>query len=268
MSRPFGTIYLSGVRTPILDRHARESLLSADWVYQMLPLGILIQPLTGGLGLDPRYARDYIVDGHKYYRWAGIDNGCFTEAGRRAFNLDAYLRMIDRTLDAFTDHGAVLFATARDVPFDWHGTLRMSLPMLPLIRRVGAPAALVLQDGATPTNIPWDELDCVFIGGSTEWKISPVVQAISAEARSRRKWVHMGRVNSLQRMRIAHGFGCGSADGTFLRYEGDAGVEQVLTWLRDTWKRDKARQEHKEQYLHLSRALAELQAKTGSGTGR
>jgi hypothetical protein len=187
-----------------------------------------------------RHARDYLADGADYYQWCAIDNGCFTEAGQRAFNLDNYLGMIDRALETFGED-YLLFATAQDVAFDWEGTLRKSLPVLPLIRRVGAPAALVVQDGATPANIPWDEADCIFIGGSTEWKVSPMAAAITLEALRRHLWVHMGRVNSLKRMRIAQSFGCRSADGTYLLHAGDDGVETMLKWLRDSWMRDTQR---------------------------
>lgn len=235
MLLPFGTIYLSGARTRRLDQVARYHKTIANSFDESLPLGVLVQPLT----------RSYLDDAPESYQWCGVDNGCFTEIGQRKFRLDEYLFMIDEALDAFGED-YVLFATAQDVAFDWEGTLRRSLPTLPLIRRVGAPAALVVQDGATPQNIPWDECDCIFIGGSTEWKLSEMAKAISLEALRRQKWTHMGRVNSLQRLQIAQDFGCRSADGTYLLHEarkgqGEAAVETMLRWLRASWKRDPAR---------------------------
>lgn len=193
---PPTTIYLTGVRNGTTDELA--SYHDTD-----LPLGLLAQPLT----------RNYLRYQH-LYAWVGIDNGCFTKVGQARFSLPAYLSMIEEGLDRFGD--SLLFATAPDVAFDWSATLEKSLPVLPQIRRAGAPAALVLQDGATPSNVPWDELDCVFIGGSTEWKVGAQARAISAEATRRGKWVHMGRVNSEARMITAQEFGVGSADGTHL----------------------------------------------------
>jgi hypothetical protein len=221
---PFGVTYLTGARTARLDKIA-----AVEWdLPEAFPLGLLIQPFT----------ENYLNDGAAYYQQVGIDNGCFTEIGQARFNLARYQRLIDGALERWGDH--VLFATARDVAFDWEGTLRLSLPMLPLLRRMGAPAALVLQDGATPSNIPWTELDAVFVGGSTEWKESAMAASIATEARRRHKWVHMGRVNSKRRMRIAYYGGCHSADGTFLLHEGRKGlgaegVAQILSWLRDQW---------------------------------
>jgi len=232
---PFGVIYLTGMRTPTLDAVAGYHLRNANAHDESMPLGVLVQPLT----------RHYLRDGAEFYPWVGIDNGCFTESGQRRFKMDAYLRMIGEALDAFGED-AVLFATAQDVAFDWEATLEKSLPTLPLIRKAGAPAALVVQDGATPENIPWDELDSIFVGGSTEWKLSPSVAAIAKAANRRHKWVHMGRVNSLQRITTAQRFGCRSADGTYLLHEeqkgrGEQGVETMISWLRDSWKRDPAR---------------------------
>lgn len=228
-------MYLSGARTPILDAAARYNMLNADTHDMKIPLGILVQPLTGR----------YLDDGADYYEYCGIDNGCFTEIGQQRYNEAKYLALIDRGLETFGD--GLLFATAQDVAFDWEGTLRKSLPVLPKIRAVGAPAALVLQDGATIQNVPWDELDAVFIGGSTEWKVSEMAKAISFEAKRRHKWVHMGRVNSMKRMRIAQSFRCDSADGTYLLHMGKSGrvregIENVIEWLRDMWKNDPTRE--------------------------
>lgn len=227
---PFGTIYLSGKRTRALDVVARRNLENANEAYEQMPLGILVQPLT----------RSYLRDVAENYQWVDVDNGCFTEVGQARFSIDRYLGLIDEALDTFGED-YVLFATAEDVAFDWKGTRRKSLPTLPRIRAAGAPAALVVQDGATPGNIPWSECDAIFVGGSTEWKLSPVAAAIVREANRHHKWTHMGRVNSAQRLMIAHRFGCGSVDGTYLLHEdrkgqGAQAIENMLDWIRQGWK--------------------------------
>lgn len=159
--------------------------------------------------------------------WAA-DNGRFaspqdyTDAGYLAF-LEKMLPHADRCL----------FATAPDVVGDAKATLELSLPLLPRIRALGYPAALVAQDGLTADQVPWDEIDALFIGGTTTWKLSEVAYGLIAEAKRRGKWTHMGRVNSWQRFRAAAAVGCDSADGTYLRFDP---TQKRLGWRRiETW---------------------------------
>lgn len=92
------------------------------------------------------------------------------------------------------------------------------MPALPRIRALGFPAALVAQDGLECLTAPWDAFDALFIGGTTEWKLSTHVAALVAEARARCKWVHVGRVNSGKRLAWAHSLRADSVDGTQLRF--------------------------------------------------
>jgi hypothetical protein len=112
-----------------------------------------------------------------------------------------------------------LFATAPDVVGDAASTLEMSLPMLPKIRVFGYKPALVAQDGLLGPDVPWDEFDCLFVGGTTEWKLSEQAYWLVTEAKRRGKWTHMGRVNSWKRFRTAAAAGYDSADGTVLRFD-------------------------------------------------
>lgn len=211
-------VYLSGVRNETTDG-------LATYFADKLPLGLLVQPLT----------RAYLENA-SMYSWIGIDNGCFSEVGRRRFSPTGYIEMIRDAMARH--HDQVVFATAPDVVSDWPETLRRSRPFLPRIRETGCPAALVLQDGATPESVPWDEIDCVFVGGSTEWKLGCESREICDEASRRRLWVHMGRVNSLTRMLIAVAFGCDSVDGTYLRFTRPGeGEQDILFWLRTIEKR-------------------------------
>ena len=161
----------------------------------------------------------------------------------------AYLKLIESGMTAWGDH--LLFATAPDVVGNWGETKRQSFPELRRIRKAGCPAALVLQDGATVDEFHrdnlWDRCDALFIGGSTEWKLGPEARAICDAARRpvgkhrRSKWVHMGRVNSLTRIRIAASF-CDSADGTYLLHMPAAeGVANMVRWLSTTYRSPYAR---------------------------
>jgi hypothetical protein len=159
--------------------------------------------------------------------WAA-DNGCFSQP--EAFDLDAYFVWLD-ALTPFA--GACLFATAPDVVGDARATLARSLPVLPQLRDAGYRAALVAQDGLEHMEVPWDAFDALFIGGSTRWKLSEGAAALARHARSLGKWVHMGRVNSLRRLRIAETMGCHSADGTFLKYGPNVNLPRLSGWLRE-----------------------------------
>lgn len=72
-----------------------------------------------------------------------------------------------------------------------------------------------------------------FIGGSDGWKLGPHARALTAEAKRRGKWVHMGRVNSLKRFRYAESIGCDSCDGTYLRFGPDKNLPKLLSWVGD-----------------------------------
>lgn len=125
------------------------------------------------------------------------------------------------------------FVVAPDVVGDAVATLALSAPMLPRIRALGFPVALVAQDGLEDLDVPWDDFDCLFIGGSTAWKLGAAARALIAEAHRRGKWVHMGRVNSRRRIQYAHHIGCDSVDGTFLAFGPDLRLPELCDWLRE-----------------------------------
>jgi hypothetical protein len=126
-----------------------------------------------------------------------------------------------------------LFAAAPDVVGSAQATLARSLPMLPRIRELGYPAALVAQDGLELSEVPWAAFDALFIGGSTEWKLGPDAARLVRAAKARGKHVHFGRVNSRKRLRYAAELGCDTADGTYLTFGPDRNLPILLGWLRE-----------------------------------
>jgi hypothetical protein len=229
-------IYLTGY----IDHHTDRW---KNYHSDILPLGMIVQPKTHREGYLRRAG---------LYTWVAIDNGRFTEAGRRLFRPADYERIIREGLERAGDQ--LLFATAPDEPFDWAETLRLSRPWLRRIRRMGCPAALCAQEGMTPESVPWDEFDCLFIGGADDFKEGPIVRDACREARRRGKWVHMGRVNGLHHLRVALEFGVDSVDSTYLLHEarkGRAGEapHDVIGWLR---------QLHLERRRRLRRDLERL----------
>jgi len=160
--------------------------------------------------------------GHNLF---AADNGCFVQADK--YSDDGFLAWLDQL-----DREACLFATAPDVVGDAVGTRKRAYRMLPRIRDLGFKAAFVVQDGETVDQIRWDEMDAIFVGGSTEWKLSQAAADIVAEAKRKGKWVHMGRVNSYKRMRLAAAIGCDSVDGTMLAFAPDENKARLDNWLR------------------------------------
>lgn len=158
------------------------------------------------------------------------DNGCY---GKGWPGETAWLTW----LESYTpeQRSRCRFAVAPDVVGDAAATLARSLPWLAHIRALGYPAAYVAQDGSETISPPWDALDVLFIGGSTEWKLGHHARALVREARQQRgKRVHMGRVNSERRYRYALAIGCDSADGTYLTFGPEVNLPSVLSWLRVT----------------------------------
>ena len=157
------------------------------------------------------------------FTWAA-DNGCFSPKNWT----------VERWWSWFVSEREnaknCIFATAPDRVGNADETMAQATPWLRRIRALGFPAALVAQDGVEKHRIPWDDFDVLFLGGSTAWKLSDHAFQLSHEARRRSKGVHMGRVNSGKRWRIADSFGCTSADGTFLAFGPKKNLPRLRVW--------------------------------------
>lgn len=162
--------------------------------------------------------------------WWGADNGKF---GKGWPGPEAWFLWLKDTVERYgAEH--CLFAVAPDQPFDAVGTLAESRPWLPKIRALGVPAAFAAQDGCEHDLMPgWDEFDVLFLAGTTEWKTGQVALALSWEAKARGKRVHMGRVNSRKRLRIAESFGCDTADGTYFAFGPLINLARMGQWAAE-----------------------------------
>jgi hypothetical protein len=131
-----------------------------------------------------------------------------------------------------------LFAVSPDAYPDAAESLRRGLEYAPIIRELGFPVAVVAQDGAERMDWPWDAIDCLFIGGEKrapswrEWKESDAAAGLARRARDAGKWVHMGRVNTMRRLRRARLMGCLSVDGTKIAFGPDINVVELVRFLR------------------------------------
>lgn len=180
--------------------------------------------LRGGLGCITTPAQGNVTFPDE---WDVIaDNGCFSGRWSEASWM-RWLLDLPRT---------VRFAVAPDV-FDPNGgdchtaTLERWRHYGPIIERHGFVPAFVCQVGATTRNVPTDA-PVLFLGGTTDYKLSADAWAITEWGRSRGCWVHMGRVNSERRFTTARAMGCHSVDGTYLTYGPDVNLERLLSWLR------------------------------------
>lgn len=151
--------------------------------------------------------------------WAA-DNGFFNPK----ITIRAWGRWLDR------QPRTALWATVPDVVANHEATLARWRRLAPWVIAHGFPPAFVAQDGCTPEAIPADAA-CVFLGGTTAWKLSPQAHALVVEARRRGLMTHMGRVNSLRRLRIAAQWGINSCDGTYLAFGPDQNLPRLLAWL-------------------------------------
>lgn len=97
------------------------------------------------------------------------------------------------------------------------------------------PLALVAQDGQEHLPIPWNEITAIFIGGSTQWKMSKHAADIIKTSKAMEKWVHVGRVNDPKRWSHFEALGVDSVDGT-----GIAQYSHMRIAIRDRFKNQQA----------------------------
>jgi hypothetical protein len=165
------------------------------------------RPNLGVLATPQRFYRD--VDG---WPWAA-DNGAFSR-----FDEHLYLMM----LDWMAELPPPIFVTVPDVVGDAEATLALYEEWEDALGSRGLPRAFVAQDGlvAGDARVPWDRLECLFIGGKDDengfpaFKLGETAALLVREAKERGKWVHIGRVNSPPRMRYCRSIGADSIDGS------------------------------------------------------
>lgn len=138
----------------------------------------------------------------------GIDNGAF---GR--FDGPLFLRLLKR--EEPRKH-LCRFVAIPDVVGDARRTLEVFRFWRVKPELAGWPLALVVQNGQENLDIPWDQLDAIFVGGDTHWKEGPAAAGCIKAAKALGKWVHVGRVNTPGRFEHFEAMGADSIDGTGL----------------------------------------------------
>ena len=241
-------IYLSG--------YSDEATCQAAETYLYGRLGIMLGPATYG---GPGSKDDYRQHIPRYAAWA-CDNGCFTNHG--AFDEDRWLGHISNILNNVDSaRESCRFAVAPDVYYsdqqrgDQLATIERSRPVLREIRRLGIPAALVIQDGMHDIPLdkfPWREFDVAFIGGSDALKLGDPYDRHGTSYRYDRrrpssirwaeflfrvhqegKGLHVGRVSSNLRHHLAREIWADSTDGTYIRFRGvQRGLADIDQWTK------------------------------------
>ena len=175
-----------------------QSIYGADLIWQ------LRTPLT-------RYR---IAEGTPY----GLDNGAFSR-----FDEKTWRRLL---IDAHEIKP--IFVCLPDIVGSARRTLELFRYYKPATN--GLPRALVLQDGIGDFDLPWWDFDAVFIGGSDQFKLHPDAFAAARTAKMLGKWVHVGRVNTAERVKNWIGI-ADSIDGSGIsRY--DHMLEAVVRAIR------------------------------------
>ena len=118
----------------------------------------------------------------------GLDNGAFTQFDEAKWR---------RQLIEAREHRP-LFVCLPDIVGSARRTLELFRHFAPVT--VGLPRALVLQDGIGQFDLPWSQIDAVFVGGSDQFKVSTEAFDAARTAKLLGKWVHVGRVNTAKRV--------------------------------------------------------------------
>jgi hypothetical protein len=127
----------------------------------------------------------YALSGKVY----GLDNGCFSK-----FNKKTWLRLVAEA----KENEYPKFVCSPDIVGDARRTLELFDQFYDVIKPL--PVALVLQDGIGDFAIDWNRVDAVFVGGSDAFKVSDEARNACKAAKMLDKWVHVGRVNTAQRV--------------------------------------------------------------------
>jgi len=183
-----------------VDLHSAEAEIGR-------PCEQLLTPLTRFRLTDP--ARHF-----------AIDNGAFS-----GLDVKAFRSLLQR------ERPNVARCRWVAVP-DVVGSARRTLELFTHWRReipAGFRLALVAQDGLEDLDVPWGSIACLFIGGSTEWKLGPHAVHLIRAAQALGKWVHVGRVNTPDRLRRFDALGVDSFDGS-----GIARYSWMREAIRDT----------------------------------
>lgn len=132
--------------------------------------------------------------------WA-LDNGAYTGFDEEKFKLYLMKAQLCRS-------NPPLWVAVPDVVADPEKTMEMWHDWVDVVWDCGFRPAFVAQDGMEPQDIP-NNAECVFVGGTTDWKLRNAHRFKGVSP-----WLHIGRVNTLVRLKWCEEIEADSADGT------------------------------------------------------
>ena len=153
-----------------------------------------------------------------------IDNGAFAGLDEKKF-----INIVNK----FKNNKKELFIAVPDVVGSHKETIKMFYKWRDKLTDYNL--GFVAQDGMTINDIP-NEVQAVFIGGSTEFKLGQTAYAIMQTAKEKGLWVHMGRVNSLKRIKYAYNSNCDSVDGTKYAMFDKVHLKKALDYINSLQK--------------------------------
>ena len=168
-------------------RRNLAALAGAGW-------GLLLSP---GKPRDPRFVH-------------ALDNGAWGAFQQgKPFDVAAFEKHVGAHAD-----GAE-FVVVPDIVAAGLDSLRVSLGWLPRLAGVAKRRLLAVQDGMSAADVaPYLSPEVgIFVGGSTEWKLA-TMRAWGQLARTHGAYLHVGRVNTIRRIRYCQDAGADSFDGT------------------------------------------------------
>jgi hypothetical protein len=160
-----------------------------------------------GWGLLVSAAGEHRAEGFQTY---AIDNGAWSAyTSGEPWNPGPFEQLITEL------GGGSSFVVVPDIVAGGLASLRLSESWLPRLKGVGGRRLIPVQDGMTPADVrPLIGSDVgIFVGGSTDWKIATMGRW-GALARERGSYCHVGRVNTVRRIRLCLLAGVDSFDGS------------------------------------------------------
>lgn len=125
-----------------------------------------------------------------------------------------------------TKYKPPMFIVAPDVVGCHDRTLVLWNHYFPLLKEFGFPIAFVAQNGCTIDLIP-ESADWIFVGGIDPWKMENIENFVGHG-----RPVHVGRVNSIGRLKYCESIGVDSVDGTgWMRARGKQ-YHDLVEWFK------------------------------------
>ena len=159
----------------------------------------------------------------EYY---ALDNDCYANSSTphwwNAIGMPKWFSMLDKI------EYPPMFAVLPDVVGNWEHTLFLGRKYKPYLKEKGIRIAIALQDGACLNEAMKLKPDCLFVGGSAEWKWNNV-ERITEFAKHNRVKIHVGRVNGEEQVCRCLELDVDSCDGTALARFQDKELPRIIT---------------------------------------